>query len=520
MSKGSILWVDDEIDLLRAHVLFLKEKGYDVATATNGEDAVELVSKNRYDLVLLDEMMPGRGGLQTLASLKEISPALPVVMVTKNEAESLMEEAIGRQISDYLTKPVNPTQVLLTCKKFIDGKKIVEEFAQQHYLRNLQPLAMQMADANSFEAWADVHNELVKWERTLDTHPEETFQQMLRDQRREANIGFGRFVQAHYKQWVAGKDDAPVLSPQVLDHFVAPAVKENAGPVFFFVIDCMRYDQWLEMETLLAETFTVKKEFYCGILPTATAYARNAIFSGLWPSEVEARFPQIWEGGADDDDTRNKNEKDLLADYVSRKKLGLRSEPKYFKIINHEFGKYVEQQIPSLASQPLTAIVVNFVDMLAHGRSDSTVIRELAPDERAYRAVTHAWFEHSTLFRILKAIAQIPHSRVVLTTDHGSIRCLRGAKVFGDRDTSTCLRFKYGKNVRLDDDRTGYMMKNPKEFKLPSHGLGVNYVVAVEDYYYVYPTDYHKYLSHYHDTFQHGGISLEEMVLPVVTLQH
>lgn len=519
MSKGAILWVDDEIDLLRAHVLFLKEKGYEVETATNGDDAVELVSKHRFDLVLLDEMMPGRGGLDTLASLKEVSPALPVVMVTKNEAESLMEEAIGRQISDYLTKPVNPTQVLLVCKKFIDGKKIVEEFAQQHYLRNLQPLAMQMNDAGTFAEWADVNHELVKWERALDTHPEETFRQMLRDQRREANVGFGRFVQRHYKNWVEGTDDAPTLSPHILDKFVAPALQESKGPVFFFVIDCMRYDQWLEMETLLAETFTIKKDYYCGILPTATAYARNAIFSGLWPSEVEARFPQIWKGGSDDDDERNKNEKDLLTDYVTRKKLGLKNEPKYFKIINHEFGKHVEQQIPSLASQPLTAIVVNFVDMLAHGRSDSTVLRELAPDERAYRSVTKSWFEHSTLLRLLRSISQIPGATIVLTTDHGSIRCLRGAKIFGDRDTSTCLRFKYGRNVRIEDEKTGFVMKNPKDFKLPSHGMGVNYVVALEDYYFVYPTDFHKYLSHYHDTFQHGGISLEEMVLPVITMR-
>jgi DNA-binding response OmpR family regulator len=520
-TKGTILWVDDEIDLLRPHILFLREKGYAVDTATNGEDAIVLVGQRRFDLVLLDEMMPGRGGLETLASLKEVQPALPVVMVTKNEAESLMEEAIGRQISDYLTKPVNPTQVLLTCKKFIDGRRIAEEFAQQHYLQDLQPLAVRMGEAATFGDWAEIHQALVQWERTLDSHPEAAFRDMLRDQRREANVGFGRLITANYKQWVNGTGrDAPILSPQVLDTWVVPHLRAAAGPVFFFVIDCMRYDQWLEMEHVVAEHFSVKRDVTCGILPTATAYARNAIFSGLWPSEVEQRFPHIWEGGIEDDDERNKWEKDLLVDFVRRKQLPVKGEPKYFKIISHEFGKHVEQQIPSLAQNSLTAIVVNFVDMLAHGRSDSTVIRELAPDERAYRAVTRAWFENSTLFGMLRAIAQIKGAKVILTSDHGSIRCLRGSKVFGDRTTSTCLRFKYGKNVRLEEGRSGFVIKNPKEYKLPSHGLGVNYVVAMEDYFLVYPTDYNKYLNHYHDTFQHGGISLEEMVLPVVTLEH
>ncbi len=519
-SKGTILWVDDEIDLLRSHILFLRDKGYAVETATNGSDAVALVGERRFDLVLLDEMMPGRGGLDTLSSLKEVQPALPVVMVTKNEAESLMEEAIGRQISDYLTKPVNPTQVLLTCKKFIDGRRIAEEFAQQHYLQDLRPLAERMGDARTFSDWAEVHHALVQWERTLDAHPDATFRDMLRDQRREANIGFGRLVTSSYKKWVTGKgDDVPVLAPQVLDTWVVPHIRAAEGPVFFFVIDCMRYDQWLEMEQLVAEFFTVKREYACGILPTATAYARNAIFSGLWPSEVEQRFTQVWEGGAEEDDERNKYEKDLLVDFVQRKKLPVKGEPKYFKIISHDFGKHVEQQIPTLAQQSLTAIVVNFVDMLAHGRSDSTVIRELAPDERAYRAVTRAWFENSTLLRMLRAIAQIKGAKVVITSDHGSIRCLRGAKVFGDRTTSANLRFKYGKNVRLEDERSGFVIKNPAEYKLPSHGLGVNYVIAVEDHFLVYPTDYNKYLNHYHDTFQHGGVSLDEMVLPVVTLE-
>jgi CheY-like chemotaxis protein len=499
--------------------MFLKEKGYDVDTATNGEDALHLVENNRFDLVLLDEQMPGLGGLDTLSSLKAAAPSLPVVMVTKNEAESLMEEAIGRQISDYLTKPVNPTQVLLTCKKFIEGKKIVSEFAQQHYLQDLQPLSSKMMMAATFEDWVEIHGMLVQWERMLDTHPEETLRQMLRDQRREANLAFARFVQSGYKNWLAGGKGAPVLSPQILDNYTVPQIKEADGSVFFFVIDCMRYDQWLEMEPLVAQMFSVKKDFYCGILPTATAYARNAIFSGLFPGDLETRFPHVWQGGSDDDDTRNKYEKDLLVDFAARKRLGLKNEPKYFKILNQDFGKHVEQQIPSLANQQLTAIVVNFVDMLAHGRSDSTLIRELAPDEGAYRGITRAWFEHSSFYNILKAISLIKNARVVITTDHGSIRCMRGAKVFGDRETSTCLRFKYGRNVKVEDDRTAITVRNPKDFRLPTHGLAVNYVIAVEDYYLVYPTDYHKFLNHYHDTFQHGGISLEEMVLPVITLQ-
>jgi CheY-like chemotaxis protein len=518
--KGKILWVDDEIELLRPHIRFLLERGYDVETATNGSDAVAMIREDGFDLVFLDEMMAGMGGLETLAEIKEIRPNIPVVMVTKNEEESLMEEAIGDKISDYLIKPVNPSQVLMACKKFLEGKKIATAAVSRDYISEFNAIATALMDDLDFRQWIDIYTRIVQWGIELDAHPDISLRQMLSEQTRECNLAFGRYIERHYADWVAkepAKGNRPVLSPEVVDRYVIPRM-QTGNPVVLFVIDCLRLDQWLVMEELLQEHFQVTRDHYFSILPTATPYSRNAIFSGSFPSDIELRYPELWEKSEDDENSRNKYEKQFLEKLLERRRIPLKKEPKYIKILDAEFGRSVEQNILSVTQNPITAIVVNFIDMLAHGRSDSSLLKEIAPDESAYRSLTRSWFVHSSLYGMLKALSRLEKITIILTTDHGSIRSLRGAKVLGDREASTNLRYKFGRNVKCDE-KSAIMVRNPLDFKLPRRGVAVNYIIAKEDYYFVYPTDYHKYLNQYRDSFQHGGASMEEMILPIVTLE-
>jgi DNA-binding response OmpR family regulator len=512
-----ILWIDDEIDLLRAHVRLLQEKGYSVDTATNGDDAIDLVRKQDYDLVFLDEMMPGRGGLGTLSGIKEIDPNVPVVMVTKNEAESLMEEAIGSKISDYLTKPVNPSQILMACKKFLEAKKIAGEYVSRDYAKEFQQISLALMKPLDHQEWVELYTKVTNWDLELDEHPELGLRQTLLDQKRECNAAFGKFVEKNYRHWIEQAKGRPVLSTDVVERFVLPELEQKSS-VFLFVIDCLRLDQWLKMEQLLADSFTIERSHYFSILPTATPYSRNAIFSGLFPMELEQRFPDVWQAGEDDESSRNRHEHQLLDKLLERKKMQLKPESKYVKILDAEFGRQVEGNILSYTKSRLTAVVVNFVDMLAHGRSDSPLLKEIAPDEAAYRSLTRSWFLHSSLFNMLKTLSTQRNVSIIITTDHGSVRCLRGSKVIGDRETSTNLRYKYGRNLKVDD-RQAVFVKNPSEYKLPRGTVTTNYVLAKEDFYFVYPTEYHKYLNQYRDSFQHGGISMDEMILPIVRLE-
>jgi DNA-binding response OmpR family regulator len=509
--------VDDEIEMLRPHIRILEQKGYQVETATNGDDAVEIVKTKKIDLVFLDEMMPGMGGLQTLAALKEIEPGLPVVMVTKNEAESLMEEAIGSKITDYLTKPVNPSQILLACKKIFESKQIGDAHVSRNYVEEFQTISNVLYDPLNQEEWIDIYKKITEWDRELDEHTDLGLRQTLLDQRREANAKFAKYVEGSYRQWIDQPNRAIALSPDIVERFVFPEMSP-ATSLFFIVVDCLRYDQWLVMEQMLSEYFTFDKNFYFSILPTATPYSRNAIFSGLFPSELQERFPDIWQSGEDDESSRNRHEHELLNRLLERKFQKFKTEAKYVKILDAEFGKQIETNILSYLPNRLTAIVVNFIDMLAHGRSDSPLLKEIAPDEPAYRTLTRSWFQHSSLFGMLKALSRQKNVKIILTTDHGSVRCLRGAKVFGDREASVNLRFKYGRNLKADE-KNAFIMKRPSDYKLPSESVTTNYIIAKEDYYFVYPTDYHKYLNYYRDSFQHGGISLEEMILPIVKLE-
>jgi len=520
MEKKNILWVDDEIELLRSHIIFLSEKGYDVDTVTNGEDALSSLKEKSYDLIFLDEMMAGMGGLETLSRIKEIDANIPVVMITKSEEESLMNEAIGGKINDYLTKPVNPSQVLLVCKKILESKKIVGQFAAKDYLQDFNRISQMLLNDLDYIDWIDIYVKLVNWSIELDKHPELGLKQTLSDLFREANKEFSKYVERYYPDWLnkTDNDNRPTLSPEIAEKYLFKHLQDDNKTVFFIVIDCLRLDQWLIMEQHLSEFYKIEKDYYFSILPTATPYARNALFSGLYPSEIEKRFPDFWTNRNEDEKTMNKYEKELFGYLLERKRIKLKNDFKYIKIIDPEFGKSFEQNILSYQNNHLTAVVVNFLDMIAHGRSDSDILKEIAPDESAYRSLTNSWFIHSYLFNVLKAISQMKNVKIVLTTDHGSIRCLRGAKVLGDREASTNLRFKFGRNLKAEN-KQALFVKNSEDYKLPKVGVTINYIIAKEDYYFVYPTDYHKYLSYYKDTFQHGGISLEEMILPVLTLE-
>ncbi len=506
--KNKILWVDDEIELLRSNILFLDEKGYLVDEATNGEDAISMVRKKDYDLIFLDEMMAGMGGLKTLATLKEVQPNVPVVMVTKNETESLMEDAIGAKISDYLLKPVNPNQILLVCKKFLEGKRIKGETFSRDYIQEFNKISSALMSPLDYRDWVNIHVDMTQWEMELDQHSELGLKETLSAQRRECNVEFSKFFEKNYLDWIHSKNNSPVFSNEVVDKYVIPEL-DSGKSIFFFVIDCLRLDQWLLMERKLYD--------YFGIIPSATPYARNSIFAGLFPSEIEQHYPDLWAKGEDDEHSKNNYEKEFLEMLLKRRRIKLRNDLKYVKIIEQEFGKGIESKIHTFTNNHLNAIVVNFVDILAHSRSDNAVLKEIAPDESAYRSLTDSWFEYSALFGMFKILSTQKNVKIIITTDHGSIRCLRGAKVYGDRETSTNLRYKYGRNVKCDE-RQAIFIRNPLDYKLPRRGGIVNYVITKEDFYFVYPTDYHHYLNYYRNTFQHGGISMEELILPVITL--
>ncbi|MGH2575036.1 MAG: response regulator, partial [Ignavibacteria bacterium] len=428
--KNKILWIDDEIELLRSNILYLDEKGYNVDEATNGEDAISMVRKKDYDLIFLDEMMSGIGGLKTLASLKEIHPNVPVIMVTKNETETLMEDAIGAKISDYLVKPVNPNQILLVCKKFLEGKRIKGETISRDYIQEFNKISSALMGPLDYRDWIRINLDMTQWEMELDEHSELGLKETLNAQRRECNTEFCKFFERNYLEWIHHKKDGPIFSSDVVDKYVLPELGSDKS-VFFFVVDCLRLDQWFLMERKLYDYFRISKEFYFGMIPSATPYARNAIFSGLFPSDIEKHYPDLWAKGEDDEHSKNNYEKEFLEKLLQRKRIRLRNDLKYVKILDADFGKGIENKIATFTNNHLNAIVVNFVDILAHTRSDNAVLKEIAPDEPAYRSLTDSWFEYSSLFSMLKILSRQKNVKIIITTDHGSIRCLRAAKVYG-----------------------------------------------------------------------------------------
>ena len=513
-----LLWVDDEIELLKAHILFLEKKGYQVETVTNGYDALDEIANSKssnsksYDLILLDENMPGLSGLETLNRVKELLPATPVVMVTKSEEEHIMEQAIGAKIADYLIKPVNPTQILLTLKKNIQQREIVTEHTQSGYQQDFSRLGMQINEASSIEEWKEVYKKLTYWELQL-SEAESGMQEMLSMQRREANAEFVKFIRKNYMRWMEKPEERPVMSPDIFKRTIFPLL-DKGEKVFLIVIDNFRFDQWRVLLNEIADAFTVEENLYCSILPTATQYARNAIFSGLMPNKIEQMFPDLWVD-EDSEEGKNLNEEPLIKTQLDRYR---RKNTFSYHKINHSGAveKFVPQ-IPHLQKNDLNVVVINFIDMLSHARTESMMVRELASNEAAYRSITQSWLRHSAVSELFRTLAS-QDCTVVLTTDHGSIRCYNPIKVIGDRNTNTNLRYKLGKNLSYNVKEV-FEIKEPMRAGLPSPNLSTAYIFATQDDFFAYPNNYNYYVGYYKDTFQHGGVSMEEMLIPLITLK-
>ena len=509
-----IIWADDEIDQLKGHILFLEEKGFEIHPVTNGQDALDLVRSQEVDLVFLDEQMPGMDGLQTLERIKESNPLLPVVMITKSEEESIMEDAIGRHIADYLIKPVNPNQILLTIKRVLDRQRIQNESASQRYLRSFTQLSSRFDETQDWPDWVEIYRQLVRWELDLE-EGEETLKEILENQRQQANTAFSKMVTSHYKEWIQDKesDHRPLFSHEIFKQYVHPSLKDDR-PTVFILIDCMRYDQWLKFEQHLTRYFQIDTQFYSSILPTATPYSRNAIFAGLTPLQIQKNYPNLWEMGTDEN-SLNKHEEELLQTQLKRYRI--ETPFRYRKVLHADEGKKLLSQLSDYLQVPLSVFIFNFVDTLVHSRSDSDVLRELSPDARAFRSLADSWFQHSTLFQILRELSE-SNVRIVVTTDHGSVRAMRDTKVFGDRHAAVSLRYKHGRSLDAEDESATFVIQRPQDFELPTSPQTNSYLIAKEDFYFVYPTQYHKFQNKYRDTFQHGGISMEEMILPVAVL--
>lgn len=513
MSNGYLLWVDDEIELLRAHIIFLQSKGYEVVTVSNGTDAIEECKQHKFNLVLLDEMMPGISGLETLQQIKELSPATPVVMVTKSEEENIMDQAIGSKIADYLIKPVNPNQILLTLKKNIHRKQIVSEVTQTGYQQNFQDISMQIMNCNTIDDWKDVYRRLVHWELELSS-TDSNMTEMLQMQKEEANNGFAKFIKKHYLSWVApGATERPLMSPDIFKRKVFPAINEGEK-VFLIVIDNFRYDQWRVLSKEIGNMFDIEEDMYTSILPTATQYARNAIFSGLMPEQIEKMFPELWVD-EDEDEGKNLNEEPLIRTQIERYRR--HDSFSYHKVNDSTGADKLLARLNELTKNDLNVIVVNFIDMLSHARTESKMVRELANNESAYRSITLSWFRHSVMADLLSALSQID-CRIIITTDHGSIRASKPVKIIGDRNTNTNLRYKLGKNLNCQSKEV-FVIKNPQEAQLPAPNISTSYMFATGSTFFAYPNNYNYYVSYYKDTFQHGGISLEEMLIPLITLK-
>ena len=510
MTNGRILWADDEMELLRPHLLFLERKGYDVVTATNGTDAVELCKQQQFDVILLDEMMPGITGLQALERIKLIQPTVPVVMVTKSEEENIMNEAVGRNIADYLIKPVNPNQILLSLKKLIHRKELVAETTQTAYQQHFQQLSMQMMDCCCWNDWAALYRQLVDWELKL-VSADPALADMLRMQKTEANLGFAKFVKRNYVDWMQHHDFT--MNHDVMQHHILPMLKQGER-VFLVVFDNFRYDQWKAIETELTD-YDITEQLCCSILPTATQYARNALFAGMMPSEIKQRYPDWWTE-EDAEESKNLNEPHLIQAFLDR--VRRRDTFSYHKInTTDEAEQLLAEADELLQRNSLNVVVVNFIDMLSHARTESKMVRELAHDEAAYRSLTLSWFRHSAISQLLHRLSQTD-CRVVLTTDHGSIRTDTPVKIIGDRNTNTNLRYKLGRNLACES-RDVFTVKDPKSVFLPSPNISTSYVFATGNTFLAYPNNYNYYVAYYRNTFQHGGISMEEMIIPLVTLK-
>ncbi len=512
MKKDRILWADDEIDLLKAYILFLEEKGYEVITASNGKDAVDLCKQSNFDIIFLDENMPGLSGLETIPLIKEIHPNVPLVMITKSEEENLMNMAIGKKITDYLTKPVNPSQILMTLKKHIHKRQIITEHTTSSYRSEFGQIGMQINDSLTYEDWVEVYKRLVYWELEL-SETNSGMDEVLRMQKTEANTTFNKFIKRNYLSWFKEPETRPLMSPDIFKTKVFPLL-DTGEKVFFVLIDNFRLDQWRMIREMLNEFYTFEEEgVYSSILPTATHYARNAIFSGLMPIQIQQIFPDLWVD-EDEEEGKNLNEKDLIETQIQRFRKHYSFS--YNKVNESSFCERLISRISQLETNQLNVVVLNFVDMLSHSRTESRMMRELANDETAYRSLTLSWFKHSGTLELFKAIAQRGY-KVVLTTDHGTIQVKSPIKVIGDKNTNVNLRYKIGKNLSYNKKEV-FEVTDPKQIGLPSPNVSSTYIFAGNEDFFAYPNNYNHYVNYYRNTFQHGGISLEEMLVPLIVM--
>ena len=510
--KKRILWVDDEIDSLKPHILFLEKKGYEVTGVMSGDDAVAIIEKEYFDLVLLDEMMPGKDGLTTLEEIKEIKPHLPVVMVTKSEEETLMEDAIGQKIDDYLVKPVVPSQILLVIKRLLDARKIISSSSMKRYITEINRFNQKLYGSLVPEDWHEAARILAAWNLELDENNDAGLEQTLEGTRKEWNVEFTKYVLSNYQGWL-NNPSRPLLSPDVAGRYIMPELK-GKKKVLFIVVDCMRLDQWMQVEPLVAEYYNIQRDYYFSMLPTATPFARNALFAGMFPDEIHRTYPDNYDSA--EEGSLNRNEEKLFADSLVRQGLRLERPMKYVKIYDNTEGAALAKRISDFFDSPLVTFVFNFLDILAHGRSNNVILKEIAGTEGAFRSLMKSWFVHSPLFAILKAFAGRGFT-VVVTSDHGSVLCRRGTMAHGKRSTSTNLRYKYGDNLN-SDEKESLLIKKPGEWNLPSFTIATTYIIAKEDYYFVYPNKYNEMVRLFQNSFQHGGISLEEMVVPIAVL--
>ncbi len=514
MDSANILWVDDEIDLLKPHIIFLETKGYNVNTCNNGVEAIDMVQEKEYDIVFLDEQMPGLSGIETLAKIKGLYSNLPVVMITKSEEESIMEDAIGSNIADYLIKPVNPNQILLCLKKNLENKKLISDKTTFDYQQEFRNISMEISGNLDFEHWAEIYKKLSGWDIKLGKSEDSGMQDILAMQKDEANQAFCKYISKNYPDWLnTDRDEKPVMSHTLLKQKVFPLLEDDMT-TFLVVIDNIRFDQWKVLQPVLEELFRVKEEsIYSSILPTTTMYARNAMFAGLMPSEIKKKYPKLW---LDEDAEGSKNQYEAKLLEENMKRHGKNVMHSYHKILNLTSAKKLLDNMPNLMKNKFNVIVYNFVDMLSHARTEMEMIRELASDEPAYRSITLSWFKYSPLFEMIKYMAE-KGARLIITTDHGSVRVKDPVKVIGDKNTNTNLRYKIGKSLNFNPKEV-FFVKNPDDIFLPRINVSSSYIFSYNTDFLAYPNNYNYYANYYRNTFQHGGISLEEMLIPFIIM--
>ena len=512
-----ILWIDDEIEALQPHILVLRDRGYAVTPATNGEDGIALLTRGdtQYSAILLDQVMPGKDGMATLDAIRTINTQIPVILVTQSSDEQFVEVALGKQVTDFLVKPIGVAQIVSTLKRILDQPQIVVNQIPSRYTTDFNAIRAMKDSSPSWQDWVNIYVKLLQWDMVSEKLADGGLEETHLAQKKECNAEFSDFVATHYPDWVAGSSDAPPLSVNVLDRHVIPQLQSGKS-VYFIVVDCFRLDHWLAVESLLYPYFSIERQYNFSILPSATMYSRNALFSGLFPIEIAECYPQYWQEESDGDTSTNRFERQLLEAHLKRRGVKLKSGIQYFKIFDTRGGNTYKKRVAANTRVSLSALVINFIDILTHQRSQSDVLQQLAPDESAFRALARSWFSHSVLFDILRIIAA-QNATVVLTSDHGSVFCNRATRAYGNRETTTSLRFKIGSNLGCEEGEAVYL-RNPKEYRLPAENTSKDYILAKDDYYFVYPNDFYKYKRQFQGGFQHGGISMGELITPVVTL--